>query len=201
MLKRYIISTFFFFLFLASIFTQDQFVLHEDSKISVEGSSTLTDWKAAVNQFEGKALAGNALNKKSLKAGEVLTSLSLTCDVATMDGGRGPAMNKKIKTALKVTEHPQITFEATSGSIKEIKNKAEQSFIFLSKGMLTIAGVAQEVEIELEGKKDDGKLLLNGSKDLKMSNFQIEAPSAMFGQIETKDDISIHFELILTQNQ
>jgi len=199
MIKKLIIAIIFLSLFFTPIFSQNQYVLHPDSKIAVEGGSTLTDWKAVVNQFDGMGTLGSALSKKSIKTGKALSELSLTCVVESMDGGRGPAMNKKIRTALKMTEHPTISFKASSSAVKEVLNKAEKTFLFTATGDLTIAGVTKEVEIELEGKREADKLLLNGSKDLKLSTFDIKAPSAMFGQIETKDDISIQFELILTQ--
>jgi len=35
---------------------------------------------------------------------------------------------------------------------------------------------------------------------MKLSDFDIEPPSAMFGQIQTKDDIVVHFNFIYNKN-
>ena len=201
MTKRLSIFLLFFFLLTFSSQAQTKLSVQSDSKISVDGGSTLHDWTAAVNQFEGTCTLGPALEKKSLKTGEAMADISLTCQVESMDGGRGAAMNKKIRTALKMTTHPQITFKASSASITEIKDKSAGTFTLSTKGELSMAGVTKEVELQLEGKRETtGNISLSGSKDLKMSTFDIEKPSAMFGQIVTKDDISIRFELNLSAN-
>lgn len=201
MTKRLSIFFLFFLLSTFSIQAQTNLSVQSDSKISVDGGSTLHDWTAAVNAFEGTCTLGPALEKKSLKTGEAMSDISLTCQVESMDGGRGAAMNKKIRNALKMTSHPQITFKASNGTITEIKDKAAGTFTLSTKGELSMAGVTKEVEILLEGKREaENKISLKGSKDLKMSTFEIEQPSAMFGQIVTKDEISIRFELNLSAN-
>lgn len=176
----------------APIVAQDQLSMTEDSKISITGTSTLHDWKAAVNEFEGSCQLEDGLNTSPEK-GLALSTIQLSFKGETIDGGRGPAMNGKIMKALKVTEHPQITFEAAEASITDVSGKG---FTITTTGKLNIAGVDQEITMNLEGSKnDDNSYTFVGSKALKMTDFQITPPSAMFGQIETKDDITINFEL------
>ena len=44
------------------------------------------------------------------------------------------------------------------------------------------------------GQKTEAGITLKGSKPLKFSEFDIEPPSATFGQIVCGDDIAVNFE-------
>lgn len=150
----------------------------------VSGSSTLHDWKATVGTVkdypETLAVGKDAVKNFSFKA-----------EVASMDGGRGSTMNGKIYKALKSDTHPFITFEQQSPAT--IKALPGGQFKLTSTGLLSMAGVEKTVDVEVMGTKKDGKLVFEGSKPLKLSEFEIDPPSAMFGQIQTHDDITVHF--------
>ena len=187
--------------FLSSQAQTTAFQLHADSKVVITGSSTLHDWTGKVQSYEGKVqFLDNFLSKK-IKKGPAIESVLVTFKVEGIDGGRGPAMNKKITAALKNTEHPTIQFQSTEPiSVTEIVDKAQKLFKVTLKGDLSMAGVTQAIEMELNGKQlEDGNYHFSGERAMKMSDFKIDPPSAMFGQIQTKDDISIAFDLKLVK--
>lgn len=153
-------------------------------EVYVSGSSTLHDWKATVGTVTDYPVAidlkGNAVESFGFKAA-----------VSSMDGGRGSAMNGKIYKALQSETHPQIVYtQKGPASIKALPGGA---FKLTSTGVLSMAGVEKDVSVEVTGTKKDGKLVFQGEKALKLSEFEIEPPSAMFGQIQTRDDITVHF--------
>ena len=57
-----------------------------------------------------------------------------------------------------------------------------------------MAGKEKDISVDVELDEQAGKLIFKGSKKLKMSDFEMTPPSAMFGQIQTHDDITVHFE-------
>ena len=60
-----------------------------------------------------------------------------------------------------------------------------------------MAGTSKEIEVTVNIQETDtGGLVLQGSKALKMSDFGITPPSALFGQIQTDDAITVHFEFV-----
>lgn len=153
-------------------------------EVYVSGSSTLHDWKATVGTVSDYP--------ERLSVGkDAIESFSFKADVASMDGGRGSTMNNKIYKALKSDAHPQISFEQKSPAT--IKALPGGEFKLTSSGMLSMAGVEKMIDVEVMGTKKDGKLVFQGSKPLKLSEFEIDPPSAMFGQIQTHDDITVHF--------
>ncbi len=169
---------------------QLSFALDPASSISIEGTSTFHDWTAKVGEFSGtlslsKSFDATKDNKLSVE------KVDLAFQAESIDGGRGAAMNKKIKGALKSTEHPAITFSiAESQVLKLVDGKLQVA------GALQMAGVAKEVTLELEAKPNEqGMMAFTAKYPMKLSTFEIEPPSAMFGQIVTGDDITIVFDL------
>lgn len=149
----------------------------EQSKVWVEGTSTLRNWSAHVAKFEGKFILGEDGN---------LSDINLTFDVKSMDGGRGPDMNAKIYKALKSEEYPVITFSG----------KGQGSSVAV--GRLSMAGKSMDIEVAGSGSVSSGSIM--GEQALKLSDFEIEPPSAMFGQIVCHDDLILKYELTLKKS-
>ena len=66
-----------------------------------------------------------------------------------------------------------------------------------AKGVLNLAGKSLDIQVTAGGTVVAGKI--SGEQALKLSNFDIEPPSAMFGQIVCHDDLTIKYELTLTE--
>jgi len=171
----------------------------ESTKVSVDGTSTLHDWTAAVNEVEGKVLFNQDFLKQKKKAKEVATTAEMKFKVGSMDGGRGATMNTKIYNALKEEEHPYILFNSTS-PISITGAEKNGKFAVSVPGKLVVAGVEKAATIELNGERDtDGTFRFTGVEEIKFSDFGLERPSAMFGQIVTGDELKINFELVLVE--
>lgn len=170
-------------------------------KVSVKGNSTLHEWEAVASEVLDYPteftldLSGNSLKTFGLKVG-----------VESLDGGRGASMNKKINKALVAVEHPYIIFNSTSMMAVPSNDPSfptddpdfptdDPNFNMVkSIGTLEIAGEKVDIEVIGTARLKDNELIVSGSKALKMSDFGIEPPTAMFGQIKTRDDIVVHFE-------
>jgi len=164
------------------------------STINVTGTSTLHGWTVAVNEVldvpQALILVGENEN--------TIDSFAFSVVVSSMDGGRGASMNAKITKALQAAAHPVITYQQNEPAIiGDIDN--EGNFKLLSKGMLKMVGMEKAIEIEVNGQKTDEGIILKGNKSLKFSEFDIEPPSAMFGQIVCGDDIAVNFEFRYTK--
>ena len=168
-----------------------QFPVDSVANVSVSGTSTLHGWTATaatVTDFPQQI-------ELDLAAGEQIDSFAFEVAVASLDGGRGASMNAKITKALLADTHPTINYQQTSPATLEVHE--EGGFVLSSTGSLSMAGASKEVQVKATIKETDaGILILSGSKDLKMSDFGITPPSAMFGQIQTDDAITVHFEFV-----
>ncbi|MEQ8807891.1 MAG: YceI family protein, partial [Imperialibacter sp.] len=71
-------------------------------------------------------------------------------------------------------------------------------FAVEAKGNLTIAGKTNAVTLPVAGKRDaNGKYSFEGSYKLNMKDYDMEPPTAMFGQIVTGEEVEISVNLIV----
>jgi hypothetical protein len=182
------------FLLILPLTAQTTFALQDDSEITIDGTSTLHAWTAIVKEYSGSIDLLPALFEKKPEKVPVVEQGTFSFDVESIDGGRGASMNKKIRKALKSDEHPQITFQLTGPAM--ITETSDEGLTVEGKGQLVIGGITKDLEVSFHGKfLENGDLYLEGKKDLQFSAFDIEPPSAMFGQIETGNDITLNFKL------
>ena len=162
-----------------------------DLSIWITGGSTLHDWKVVAEEVS------DFPTSLELDAEDLLDidDFSFTVDVKSMDGGRGPAMNNKIYKALLADTHPEIIFNQEK-AVQFKMSESDAGNKGVIDGSVIIAGKKRNIAIQAKGENSNGQLKFTGEMPLKLSDFDIEPPSAMFGQIQTKDDIVVHFELV-----
>lgn len=171
-------------------------VSNEETKMTVSGTSTLHDWTSEVNTVNGYVEIGSKMLKKGkVKNGDVLPFVSIVVPVKSIISPRGATMDKKTYNALKSEENPEIKFD-----LKDCKvtSSTDGDFKLNASGKLTIAGVTKDVEFPVDGKfLSTEKISFTGAYKLNMVEYDMEPPSAMFGQIETGEEVEIKFELIV----
>ena len=169
-------------LVLASItfvgFAQETYTLSSESTLTIDGTSTLHDWTVTANTMDGKLVAEGTAPKE----------IDFEVLVADIKSERGATMDKKTHNALKMEDHPKVTFK-----LKEVKGSSSMV------GTLNIAGYEKEVEIETEMTNASGQLKIKGEKPIKLQDYDMEPPSAMFGQIVVGDDVVVKFDLVFTK--
>ena len=171
------------------VYSQQSYNYPIDSlpSISISGTSTLHGW--TVTAGEVTDFPSNLT--LSLEETQTIDSFSFSVAVMSLDGGRGASTNGKIQTALQATTSPTITYSQSQPAA--LVKQADQ-WTLSSTGTLAMAGKEKAITVDVQLEEQDGTLVFKGSKDLKMSDFEMTPPSAMFGQIQTHDDITVHFE-------
>ncbi len=168
----------------------------EGTKMTVSGTSTLHDWVCAVNEVRGFVLVKpGMLNEEKIKKSDKVLEVNITVTVKSIISERGSTMDGKTWKALKSEEHPNIKFKLTSAKIKPL---TDNTFLVDTKGNLIIAGIKREIEMSVEGKRlDASTMLFEGKQKINMKDYDMEPPSALFGTIETGEEVEIAFELIV----
>jgi polyisoprenoid-binding protein YceI len=162
------------------------------ARVVVDGTSNVHDWTASttavvltavdVATSEGDVLQ-EALQPGSLKRFEVtIPARGLTSPREGID--------KNMHKALKVEEHPHITFRLRALDAAAGGHTAT--------GMLTIAGVEREVVLNLQVEPKGRTLAVTGTTNLLMTDFGIKPPSAMLGMVKASPKITIRLELTVT---
>ncbi|PIQ82284.1 MAG: hypothetical protein COV76_04490 [Candidatus Omnitrophica bacterium CG11_big_fil_rev_8_21_14_0_20_64_10] len=171
-----------------------------EGKVTVTGTSTLHDWEA-----ESAALTGTltlpaaswallqspaAGGSRSLPAGAAfhLSTASLKSEKTGMD--------KRMHAALQAETHPTISYRLTSARIG--RAGPDNGFSIETAGILTVAGVERPLEGPMRVQLlPDGRLTVDGAAPLKMSDFGIDPPRAMFGTIRSGDAIELSWRWTL----
>lgn len=167
-------------------FTQILYKQSSNSTLTISGTSTIHDW--SMTSKEAKCQASFEINPDGTPT--KLNSLSLTVRSESLKSEH-VAMDKNAYSSLNTEEHKSITFDLKSATIVQ---KTIQCI-----GNLTIAGITKEITVDGVYKvMPNYSILCIGSKKINMSDFEVDAPSFMFGTVKTGDEITVKFSVSLT---
>lgn len=160
---------------------QSEIKLNEEkSQMKISGTSSIHDWESEVNDFSVKGKLSD----------DKITNLEVMVQAKSIESGKS-IMNDKTYEALKTEKYPVIQFKADQLNVTGNK--------VVGKGTLSLAGKTKPIDIEanIVSKKGD-EMQLQGAVDLKMTDFGIDPPTAMFGSISTGDEVTIKYDIFLT---
>lgn len=162
-------------------------VVPKESKIGVEGTSTIHDWEMTTSAINGSASFSKEGDQLEITGTKItLKAVDLKSDNSGLDD--------KAHEALKAKKHPSITFSQTE--MVTVKTTAN-AFKGTVRGNLTIAGETKAVSIPISGSVAQNNLKVSGKVSLKMTQFGMEPPRAMLGTIRAGDEITVNFEVVL----
>lgn len=188
-LTKHISKGIFFFaiLFFSSfsvVQSQEYNLSNSDSELKVYGTSNVHDWEINANEQSGviDLIYSNELEINKLK---------IAIPAESLKSGKG-GMDKNTYKALKTDKYKNITFSLTE--IKSSTRLGDQKYKVKALGNLTISGVTKNVSIDFNLDINSNTIHIVGEKSIKMTDFNVEPPTALFGSITTGDEITIKFK-------
>jgi polyisoprenoid-binding protein YceI len=162
-----------------------EYKVSNDSKVTIEGTSTMHDWESNVEQVSGKGtFTIDAAEVKAIK------NLNVNFVVESIESGKSK-MDDLTYEALKSEQHPTITFNLT-----EITGIGGNTIN--AKGQLSIAGKTNTVPVKGTAKVNGNTITINGEYPLNMTDYDIDPPTAMLGAIKVGETVTIKYNLVLT---
>lgn len=165
-----------------------------DSKLWIDGTSNLHDWSCKADKIDAvidmDAVAAATMNvaaAKAVKKVEVKIPVkSLHCNHGGMDGN--------VYKALKADQAPEISY--IMATLEAVPGAEKDDFSLKTTGTLTIAGKENTVSMDVEATRlADGSLRAKGTVPVKMTEYGIQPPTAIFGRLKTGDEVKVSFEL------
>ncbi|MBX2895429.1 MAG: YceI family protein [Cyclobacteriaceae bacterium] len=153
--------------------------------ITIAGTSTMHDWTMTSKQATAQAQLEVDANGQLSK----VNSIVVTIPAESLKSGKG-AMDKNAYNALKTDKNKDLKFQLTAATVNGNN--------IVAQGTLTIAGSSNPIELTVTGKPDTNGIRFQGSKKIKMTEFNVEPPSFMFGSVKTGDEITITFDVTLS---
>ena len=150
----------------------------EKSSMRITGTSSLHDWEMTVDEFD---VQGEMTDTQVQNLEVIITAKSMKSGKSIMD--------KKAYDAVKADDYPKIIFSSKTLQINGDK--------IYGKGTLKIGGESVIIDLNAQVIKKDTEMQLQGQVPLKMTDFNITPPTAMFGTLKTGDDVTIHYDIFL----
>ena len=172
------------FLTLSAVQAQTFKSVPKFSVIKIMGTSSLHDWESTTDQINGDmVLTSN---------GKQIQSLVVKVPVKSIKSGKG-LMDSKTYDAFVSDKNPLITFQMTDVSSFKLNGNDVEATV---NGNISMAGNTKKIAIKSTGKiLTDGSFQFKGSVPLKLSEFKMKSPTAMFGTLKTGDAVTINFDV------
>ncbi|MEX0998039.1 MAG: YceI family protein [Flavobacteriaceae bacterium] len=181
-----------FLLIESTVWAQSQ--IEANPEITILGTSNIHDWEATSNT--GKVNWIVVFNSGHINQ---INDIHVAIPVASIESDKGNKMNRKMHEALKKDKFPTIKFSLDRVEKIEPKNGKGEIHTL---GYLEIAGKKQLVELLLNAEKlDDKTIQIKLTKKIKMTDYDIELPSALFGMIKTDDEVTIHIQFLIKMSE
>lgn len=200
-------SMLFFILAVASLWAgqvysqQLSYYPSEESKLWIEGRSNINEFECEANKYSGQATIYDEEEEDSAFVQSVQERLSLQVDIR-VDGfecGKNK-MNRDLRNALKSDNFPEITFLFDSAELVEMPESPNEPFLVDVRGSLTVAGETRDIHFETRAYYlDVDKVRAIGNTTIRMTDFNVEPPTALLGLIQADDELTVKFDLIATE--
>lgn len=172
-------------LIVGTVCSQSQ--IESNLELTIRGTSNIRDWKATSNTGIVKLMV-------TFNDGEIsqISDAQVVIPVASIESDKGNIMNGKMYKALNKDTFPTVNYTLYRVEKNDIKNGQGELYTL---GYLEIAGKKQLVDLVVHIEKVDAETSqIKLTKKLKMTDFDIELPTALFGLLKTDDEVTAHLK-------
>lgn len=169
------------------------FTLTEVTEFKIAGDSNLRTWDADITDIEAElVLTGtDELSLENLTA-ENIESINIAIAVAGIDTDTA-RLTTNLRNYLKGSDFPHITFSLND--VHSIDYQTDKAVI-TADGTITAAGVEKAVTLSVDSYVNaNGSIRFKGVKDMLMTDFEIDPPTALLGTVRADNEIQILFDV------
>ena len=165
------------------------------SKLWIEGTSNIHNWKCEATAMDAAIDVDLLAATFATASPKLLKKVVLKVPVKSLKCGKGK-MDDNLYKALNADENTEIRyvlerFEVTPGEGKD-------EFTLKTVGTLTLAGVEKKITMDVASTRlVDGTIKAAGTVPVKMTDYGVKPPTAMFGTIKTGDEVKVKFEFTI----
>lgn len=186
-----------------TLIAQIEYVPQDSSRLWIAGSSNVNQFECESREHRGEAIIfqTTTLTGDTVTVDEDATSIMLEIDVEGIECGRS-RMNRDLRNALKADDYPNIRF-VFDEIVTQSDNPDDQNTVDLEvNGSLTIAGITRQINVQLTGYTlYENRVRAIGSKEIRMTDFGVEPPTAMLGLVKADNELTVHFDLIAARKE
>jgi polyisoprenoid-binding protein YceI len=157
---------------------------------TINGTSNVANWRESIEK-----IWGNCILMQNTEKAISLQSFKIGLQVKSIKGEQYPLMSNLTYKALKGDKFPEITFTLA----EPVANMCcgLNTYSVAARGRLTIAGVTREIITPIKFTfLDDKKVTIEVEQQVKMTDYGVSPPTALFGLVKTGDVITINFKTV-----
>ena len=159
-------------------------------KLVIEGTSNIHDWD--IKSDKGSCSSIFDISKTGSLNG--VSYINFTVPAESLKSEH-KGMDKNTYKALNTAKYASISFTAASVTVKPA---GSTNYFLTARGRLTISNVTKDVVLTATGVMNaDKSITYSGAYQLKMTDFNVEPPTAMLGTIKTGNLVTVKFNLLL----
>jgi hypothetical protein len=163
-----------------------------DVVMYLAGTTPVRDWKMKAHGLQGEAQMVLAAENQLVG----IDALTFSLPVRNLKGDQ-TAMDEDAYRALKADQYKEIVFLLKSAKVEPA---GDQKYLIKALGTLTVAGVTKVVTLTMRGTvASDGSITFAGSETLRMSDYNVERPTLLFGVIRAGDEMTLTYKLIFSK--
>jgi polyisoprenoid-binding protein YceI len=165
----------------------------DTARITIAGTSNVHAYTASTTDARvtrvkfGSGTTGAAFWDEAQKPGG-LEAFDISIAAGSLTSTK-EGIDKNMHEALKVKEHPEITF-----ILKRMEGAPGALNAF---GTLRIAGMERAVTLPLKTTRNGASLAVTGELNMLMTDFGIAPPKAMLGMVKADPKVKVTFEVLL----
>ena len=167
-----------------------------ESKLWIDGTSNLHGWSCKAEKIEAAIdmdkIAAASMNVAAPKA---VKRVEVKIPVKALKCGHG-AMDDNLYKALNADATPEISY--ILATLDAVAGDTKDTFTLKTIGTLTISGKENKIAMDVTANRlPDGTLKATGMVPIKMTDYGIKPPTAIFGRLKTGDEVKVNFELTI----
>ena len=182
------------------------YIPEEVSRLWIEGRSNINEFECEANRYFGEAVLVQSEDPiEFIQEANERVYLQVEIDVDGFECGRS-RMNRDLQEALKSSEFPEIIFLFDSaefiGFVDDENENENDIFEVEVRGTLTVAGKTRDIHFVTRAYYlEPQRIRAIGKTSIKMSDFDVEPPTALMGLIKADDELTVNFDLVASETE
>lgn len=181
LIKKVTLAMVFVMTYSTELIAQNYKLDPSNSNLIVFGTSNLHDWEIKAESQQGNLV---------LNSDNDIKSLQISIEAESLKSGKS-GMDKNTYKALNTKSYKTIEFKYTKTT--SIDKKDDNSYKLTIQGDLKVNGVTKNISMTIDVQVTNNNVTLTGKKTIKMTEFEVEPPTALLGTIKTGDEVTISF--------
>lgn len=169
-------------------------VLQPGSRLWIEGTSNLHDWRCEATGIKAE-IAVQVRDAEGSSIPVAVEQVAVEIPVRGLRCGKAK-MDENLYKALQADDNPTILFRVAARRVLPAPGATARVMTTL-RGDLTAAGITKPIDLKVQAiDEGGGRVRISGSRALLITQFGIRPPTAMLGVLKTGNRFTVRFDLV-----